>query len=80
MNLIRLLLIVLAVWIVLILVRQYRQRRAQVQQARRPPRVGTMVACEHCGLHVPEREAIRDDGHFYCSKAHRKAGGRPPGA
>jgi len=37
-----------------------------------PPRQlsGTVVACEQCGLHVPQEEAISVNGHYYCSRAH----------
>jgi hypothetical protein len=32
-----------------------------------------MVACRHCGVYVPESEAIAADGAHYCSAAHRDA-------
>jgi len=32
-----------------------------------------IVPCAHCGLFVPESDAIRDDGRDYCSPAHRDA-------
>ena len=35
-----------------------------------------MVACEHCGLHVPESEGVRASGHFFCSDEHRRLGSR----
>ncbi|WP_374259780.1 PP0621 family protein [Zoogloea sp.] len=43
-----------------------------------PPRVEVeqMVACAHCGLHVPESEGVRGDGAFFCSDAHRRLGVR----
>jgi len=53
---------------------------------RRPPTVGrpgadepvaTMLACTHCGLHVPRAEALFDAaGRPYCGEAHRLAGPR----
>lgn len=36
-----------------------------------------MVACAHCGLHVPESEGVRDNGAFFCSAEHRRLGVRP---
>ena len=33
-----------------------------------------MVRCDHCGVFVPEREAVTDGAHRYCSPAHRDAG------
>jgi uncharacterized protein len=31
-----------------------------------------MVQCAHCGMYVPEHEALASGGRFYCSDAHRK--------
>jgi uncharacterized protein len=44
-----------------------------------PPRqIGkpeAIVACAHCGVHLPAAEALQDDaGRPYCSEAHRRAG------
>ena len=37
-----------------------------------------MVACAHCGLHLPRSEALADgpggSAPFYCSAAHRQSG------
>ncbi len=33
-----------------------------------------MVQCQHCGLHVPEQEAIQNGGDYYCSQDHIDAG------
>lgn len=44
-----------------------------------PPAIDavTMVACAHCGVHVPAAELIFDvAGRPYCSDAHRAAGPR----
>ncbi len=38
-----------------------------------PPRVQNMVACHHCGTHLPETDALQQAGHWYCSPAHRDA-------
>lgn len=35
-----------------------------------------MVACAHCGLHVPESEGLQGGGRFYCSDEHRRLGPR----
>jgi uncharacterized protein len=36
-----------------------------------------MVACAHCGVHLPISEALRAGEQAYCSDAHRVAGPRP---
>lgn len=33
-----------------------------------------IVVCAHCRLHVPESEALRADGLYYCCDEHRKLG------
>jgi len=42
----------------------------------KPPQ--DMVACAHCGLHLPRSEALADgpggSEPFYCSAAHRQSG------
>jgi uncharacterized protein len=60
----KLLLLLLAVWVVLTILKQ-----------RRPPssketKTGTMVRCAICGVHLPESEAISSSGRHYCSEAH----------
>ena len=59
-------------------------RRALAERRRRKParakatrKVGErMLACEHCGVHIPESEGVRDDSGFYCSDEHRRLGVR----
>ncbi len=43
-----------------------------------PPQA--IVACAHCGVHLPQRDAVALAGHVYCSGAHADAGPRstPP--
>lgn len=31
-----------------------------------------MVNCAHCGLYLPEKEAVSEDGKFYCCAQHRR--------
>jgi uncharacterized protein len=40
-----------------------------------------VVACAHCGLHLPAADAVADSTHQYCSDAHRRLGPArmPPG-
>lgn len=37
-----------------------------------------MVACAHCGLHLPAADAVPDGARLYCSDAHRRLGPAPP--
>lgn len=38
----------------------------------------TMLACAHCGLHIPEHEALQHSGKAYCCAAHIEAAKQPP--
>jgi uncharacterized protein len=58
------------------------QERAERQQQRAAPSPapapGTnpttdMVACAHCGLHLPANEAVPGQRGVYCGHAHRQA-------
>lgn len=46
------------------------QREPQPRRIEAEP----MVACAHCGVHVPESEGVTAGGHFYCSQEHRRLG------
>ena len=38
------------------------------------PALASIVACAHCGVHLPQADAIGQGDRFYCSAAHRDAG------
>ena len=45
------------------------------EPAKAPPQA--MLACVHCGIHLPQAEALQDAaGRPFCSEAHRLAGPR----
>jgi uncharacterized protein len=50
-------------------------KRQRLPQAPTPknatPEPQPMVACAHCGLHLPQSEAVASDRAFYCSPSHR---------
>jgi uncharacterized protein len=48
-------------------------RRGGGRQA--PPPAERMVACGHCGLNLPQSEALERSGRFYCSEEHRRLAG-----
>ena len=70
----RLLLLTLAIWIAVVLVRNALRRR-QARQARPADRV-TTVQCARCGVHLPVKLALQHvDGHHYCSPEHARDDG-----
>jgi len=42
------------------------------------PKAQPMVRCAHCGVHVPQAEALAHDNRWYCSRAHLEQD-NPPG-
>lgn len=69
MNLLRIILLALLVWLVFRLVKRFRNRPSK-DSSRIPPSPSDMVRCEQCGLHIPKIEAVRDNDHYFCSKQH----------
>ncbi len=54
-------------------------RRGQVAAHTERRRLATpqdMVACAHCGVHVPAPQAVAEGGRNYCSPEHRRLGPR----
>ena len=69
-QLIRVLIILAAVWLIWHYVRRALSRR--VKPPAPPPSSTRMVACAVCGTHVPESEAVRAGGKAFCCEAHRE--------
>ena len=77
MNLLRLLLIALAVWIIVVLIRNRRGRQTTLNKRQDKAAIDSIVPCEVCGTHVPEAEAIVEAGKYYCSAEHRDQANKP---
>lgn len=57
------------------------RRRDGGREQNLPPPPERMVACAHCGVFVPESEAVPGEApdQFFCSEAHRRQAVRPEG-
>ena len=53
-----------------------RGRASGEQPGKRTGDPERMVACAHCGVHVPESECVRDADAAYCCADHRRLGVR----
>ena len=42
------------------------------------PQALEIVACRHCGVHLPRIDCVEDRSGVYCSEAHRLVGPHPP--
>lgn len=52
-------------------------RKAAHNGGAAPPGPTPMLACAHCGVHLPQADAVLDGaGRPYCGEAHRLAGPR----
>lgn len=75
MGLIRLILLLAALWLAWRLLRNLLGQNAMPpgDTTTPPPRDGKMIKCERCGVHVPESEAFSARGHTFCSLEHQTA-------
>ncbi|MGD9833667.1 MAG: PP0621 family protein [Piscinibacter sp.] len=65
------LLLVLAIVALIWLIRGARRREAPPAKPQRDVGVQPMVACKHCGVHLPAHEALPGRGGVFCGEAHR---------
>jgi uncharacterized protein len=70
-QLLRIIIILLGLWLVLQIIK--RALASRENNVSRQPSIASMVACVHCGLHLPESEAIQKDGKHFCCEEHLKA-------
>jgi uncharacterized protein len=61
--------IVAAFW----LAKGFRRRDASKEAREAEPE--QMVTCDHCGLNLPESEAIAGGDRYFCSAEHRRLAG-----
>ena len=65
----RLVIILVGLWLVLQLIK--RALAKHHKPSAKQPALTNMIACDHCGVHVPESEAIREGDRLYCCEEHR---------
>jgi len=68
MNLIRLLVIALIIYLVFQMFKRWAANKNN--QPSKKLKETKMVRCEVCQLHIPEDEALQKNGIFYCSQEH----------
>ena len=66
----KVLLAVAAIFVIYLTLRTLYNRPKQASATAKDAKHEQMLACAHCGLHIPAHEAIMDHGQPYCCKAH----------
>lgn len=70
MKYLLLLILLGVVWWVL---KKRREQAPPERPARHDPAPEKMLTCAHCGVHMPESDALADGEQRYCCAAHRDA-------
>ena len=69
----KILLFLVVVFVLLWLLRGATTRRRRGDAAPPPQAPQEMIACAHCGVHLPRDEALPGRGGVFCGDAHRTA-------
>ncbi|MGD8546573.1 MAG: PP0621 family protein [Thiohalophilus sp.] len=70
-GLLRLIVLALLIWLIIRLYQRFKSLGKQDGTRKEQPRpIENMVRCAQCGTHIPEKEALREDDRYYCSRAH----------
>lgn len=72
MGIARTLLIVVAIFVALIIIKRLLTGRPHTPPAQ--AQAPKLVQCAHCGVHVDEQLALRTGDHYYCSPDHQQRG------
>jgi uncharacterized protein len=68
MGIIKVIVIVLLVWLGFSLIKKFRKPTEAINN--KTSSGNKMLACSVCKMHIPEDEAIVQNGKVYCSKEH----------
>jgi uncharacterized protein len=71
---IRFILLVVALWLLFSTVRWIKKQRNKAANQAPERHSVNMVACNRCGVHLPQDEAICQDGDYYCCDEHARLG------
>jgi uncharacterized protein len=68
----KILLLAIAIWLVISVLKRYRQNIESSTKSSDPPEAiqEDMVQCAYCGVHLPKSDSFFVNNHYYCNKAH----------
>lgn len=70
MNLIRLIVIALIIYLVIQIFKRWAANKRSTSSSSQQNNGNKMVKCETCHLHIPESDALQKNGQFFCSQEH----------
>jgi len=68
----RFLILLVGIVIVYLLLKKYFRNLQGPASGAKPPIAENMVRCAHCGVNVPQTEAIFSRGEYFCGDEHRR--------
>jgi len=68
----RFLILLVGIVIVYLLLKKYFRNLQGPASSAKPPIAENMVRCAHCGVNVPQTEAIFSRGEYFCGDEHRR--------
>ena len=71
---IRYILLGLALWLLFTTIRRFIRQRKQQHKESQTAQSVTMVACSHCGVHLPKNEAVYKGKSYFCCSEHLRLG------
>ncbi len=69
----RYLLLGLAIWAGLVIIRHLIQQHRLKQDSQMPAKSVNSVQCAYCGLHLPSGEALQQGNECFCNSEHQQA-------
>jgi uncharacterized protein len=71
---IRYILLGIGLWLLFTSIRRFVRKRKQQRRESKSAQSVNMVACSHCGVHLPQDEAIHKGKSYYCCSEHSRLG------
>lgn len=74
MSLLRPIFLLIVAWLVWFMFRRW--KRDKETTFTHTPSISPpvhMVRCTHCGIHLPQRDALKKDDHWFCGRPHLEA-------
>jgi uncharacterized protein len=79
LQLSKIVLLILAAFCLYLLLKGFGRKSSAAKRGDAQPQTNApelMVGCAHCGVNLPQGEALAENGVFYCDEAHRRLGKR----